>query len=283
MQIYDPNKITVIEPRGKLIDIRLNEVWAYRDLIYLFVRRDFVSQYKQTILGPLWHVVQPLLTTIIFTVVFSKIAGLPTDGLPPFLFYMAGVVIWTYFANVFTQVSGTFVQNSQMFGKVYFPRLVVPISVFLSKLIAFAIQFLLFLILLIYFSFGSDQLAINSAIFLTPFLLLMMGLLALGGGIIITAMTTRYRDLIILITFGVQLLMYLTPVIYPLASLSEGMQFWASLNPIAPIIEAFRYAYLGQGLLSSGMLLRSALVIAMILFFGLIFFNRVERTFMDTV
>lgn len=283
MQIYDPNKITVIEPRGKLIDIRLNEVWAYRDLIYLFVRRDFVSQYKQTILGPLWHVVQPLLTTIIFTVVFSKIAGLPTDGLPPFLFYMAGVVIWTYFANVFTQVSGTFVQNSQMFGKVYFPRLVVPISVFLSKLIAFAIQFLLFLILLIYFSFGSDQLAINSAIFLTPFLLLMMGLLALGGGIIITAMTTRYRDLIVLITFGVQLLMYLTPVIYPLASLSEGMQFWASLNPIAPIIEAFRYAYLGQGLLSSGMLLRSALVIAMILFFGLIFFNRVERTFMDTV
>lgn len=281
--LFGQEHITVIEPHGGVFDLKLRELWDYRDLVMLFVRRDFVAQYKQTILGPAWHIIQPLLTTIMFTIVFGKIAKLSTDGVPPFLFYMAGTIIWTYFANVLTTTAGTFTANAHIFGKVYFPRLAIPVATLFSKLIAFAIQYLFFLGFLAWYAAGGAPVQPNGWVLLTPVLLLMMAAIGLGGGIIISAMTTRYRDLTILISFGVQLLMYATPIIYPVSSLPEKWQFWVSLNPIAPIVEAFRYAYLGQGTLDLTMLGVSGLLILVTLAIGIIMFNAVERTFMDTV
>ena len=282
-ELFGHGHMTVIEPHGHIFDLKLRELWGYRDLILLFVKRDFVAQFKQTILGPAWHIIQPLLTTVMFTIVFGKIARLSTDGVPPFLFYMAGTVIWTYFASVLTATSSTFTGNAHIFGKVYFPRLAIPVATLFSKLIAFAIQFVLFLVFLAWFGWGDSQVSPNLWILLTPVLLLMMAALGLGGGVIISALTTRYRDLAVLVGFGVQLLMYATPVIYPLSSLPESWRFWASLNPIAPIIEAFRYAYLGHGMLDLALLTTSAVMISAILFAGILLFNSVERTFMDTV
>lgn len=275
--------VTVIEPHGSLFDLKLRELWAYRDLVLLFVRRDFVAQYKQTILGPAWHFIQPLFTTLIFTVVFGQIARIPTDGLPPFLFYMAGTVIWTYFANVMTDTSGTFVRNAHIFGKVYFPRLVVPVSTLLSKLIAFAIQFAFLLAFVAWFALRGAAVAPNAWVLATPLLLLLMAAFGLGLGVIVSALTTRYRDLTVLVGFGVQLFMYASPIIYPLSALPEGWRFWAALNPIAPIVETFRYAYLGAGATSPALLAYSATVILVVLVLGVAMFNRVERTFMDTV
>lgn len=282
-EFFGHEHVTVIEPHGSLLDLRLRELWAYRDLILLFVRRDFVAQYKQTILGPAWHIIQPLFTTVILTIVFGKIARISTDGLPPFLFYMAGTVIWTYFGNVLTGTSSTFISNAHIFGKVYFPRLAVPISNLVSKLIAFAIQFVFLLGFIAWFAFTGAEVSPNAWVFLTPVLLVMMAALGLGLGIIVSAMTTRYRDLQVLVGFGVQLLMYASPIVYPVSMLPERWQSWAALNPIAPIVEAFRYAYLGAGTVDLSMLGYSAAVIAFILFTGVILFNRVERTFMDTV
>lgn len=273
----------VIEPHGRLFDLKLADLWRYRDLIYLFVHRDFVAQYKQTILGPAWHFIQPLLTTIMFTIVFGKIAKIPTDGIPPFLFYMAGTIIWTYFANVFTDTSATFVRNASIFGKVYFPRLAVPISTLLSKLIAFSIQFVFLLLFIGWFAFRGADVAPNAWVLATPLLLLMMAAFGLGLGVIVSALTTRYRDLTVLVGFGVQLFMYATPIIYPLSVLPERWQFWAALNPIAPIVETFRYAYLGAGAPNASMLAYSSAVILVVLVLGVTMFNRVERTFMDTV
>lgn len=281
--LFGHEHITIIEPHGSVFDLKLRELWGYRDLIMLFVRRDFVAQYKQTILGPAWHIIQPLLTTVMFTIVFGKIAKLSTDGVPPFLFYMAGTVIWTYFANVLTATSGTFTGNAHIFGKVYFPRLAIPVATLFSKLIAFFIQYLFFLGFLAWYFFNGAAVQPNAWVLLTPVLLLMMAAIGFGGGIIISAMTTRYRDLSVLIGFGVQLLMYATPIIYPVSSLPERWQFWVSLNPIAPIVEAFRYAYLGQGTLDLTMLGVSGLVIMVTLIVGTVMFNAVERTFMDTV
>lgn len=282
-EFFGHEHITIIEPRGSVFDLRLQELWSYRDLIVLLVRRDFVAQYKQTILGPAWHLIQPLLTTVMFTIVFGKIAQLSTDGVPPFLFYMAGTIIWTYFANVLTATSATFTANTHIFGKVYFPRLAIPVATLFSKLIAFAIQYIFFLGFLAWYFFEGAAVQPNAWVFLTPVLLLMMAAIGFGGGIIISAMTTRYRDLTILISFGVQLLMYATPIIYPISSLPEKWQFWVSLNPIAPIVEAFRYAYLGHGTLDLPMLGVSALVILVTLIVGIAMFNAVERTVMDTV
>lgn len=282
-EFFGHEHVSVIEPHGGLFDLKLRELWAYRDLILLFVRRDFVAQYKQTILGPAWHIIQPLLTTLIFTIVFGKIAKISTDGLPPFLFYMGGTVIWTYFSNVLTTTSNTFVANATIFGKVYFPRLAVPVSNLISKLIAFGIQFVVFLGFIVWFSLKGADVSINTWALLTPLLLLMMASLSLGLGIIISSMTTRYRDLTVLVAFGVQLLMYASPIIYPMSSLPERWQFWMALNPIAPIIEAFRYAYLGAGTVDLPMLGYSAIVIVVMLMIGIVMFNRVERTFMDTV
>jgi lipopolysaccharide transport system permease protein len=275
--------ITVIEPQGRLFDLKLRELWAYRDLVLLLVRRDFVAQYKQTILGPAWHFLQPLLTTLMFTIVFGKIAQIPTDGLPPFLFYFAGVVIWTYFANVLTDTSATFVRNANVFGKVYFPRLAVPVATLIAKLIAFVIQFAFLLALTLWFGVRGAEVSPNAWVLMTPLLLLLMAAFGLGLGVIVSALTTRYRDLAILVAFGVQLYMYASPVIYPLSTLPEHWQFWASLNPVAPIVEAFRYAYLGAGMASFGMLTYSGVVILVVLLLGVALFNRVERTFMDTV
>lgn len=273
----------IIEPHGHAFELKLGELWRYRDLIYLFVHRDFVAQYKQTILGPAWHFIQPLLTTIMFTIVFGKIAQIPTDGVPPFIFYMAGTVIWTYFSGVLTASSGTFTANAAIFGKVYFPRLAVPVAHLFSKFIAFAIQFFFFLCFLGYFMWQGSDVGPNRWVFATPLLLLMMAMLGLGMGIIISSMTTRYRDLTVLVGFGVQLWMYASPIIYPLSTLPEKWQFWASLNPVAPIVELFRYSYLGAGTINLSMLAYSLAIILVILLIGIVMFNKVERTFMDTV
>ncbi|MFT4634942.1 MAG: lipopolysaccharide transport system permease protein [Arenicella sp.] len=273
----------VIEPHGNALSPRFAEMWRYRDLIYLFVRRDFVAHYKQTILGPAWHIIQPLLTTLIFTVIFGKIAKISTDGVPPFIFYLCGTVIWTYFANVITETSTTFKNNAQVFGKVYFPRLVVPIATSASKLISFAIQFLFFVCFLSYYWATGSQVSPNAWVLATPLFLLLMAMLALGAGLLITAMTTRYQDLNVLVGFGVQLGMYASPVIYPISSLPEKWQFWANMNPVAPIIEGFRYAYLGVGQFDPFQLLQSIVVITLVLIAGIVVFSRVERTFSDTI
>jgi lipopolysaccharide transport system permease protein len=249
----------------------------------LFVWRDFVAQYKQTVLGPLWHLLQPLLTTLLFTVIFGRIAKLPTDGVPPMLFYMAGVTAWTYFAECLNRTSTTFTQNASIFGKVYFPRLTVPLSVVISNLIKFAIQFALFLGFLAYFRLRGSPIHSTLYVLLTPLLLILMAALGIGAGIIVSALTTKYRDLQVLVTFGVQLAMYATPVIYPLSMFPNAFRWMIILNPMAPIIEAFRYAYLGQGLFSWGYLGTSAGIITAILALGIVLFNHVERTFMDTV
>lgn len=283
MHEQDDEWTLVIEPKGKLLDFKLQELWHYRDLIYLFVRRDFMAQYKQTILGPAWHFIQPLLTTIMFTLVFGKIAALPTDGTPPFLFYMAGTVLWGYFSGVLNTTSSTFTSNAGMFGKVYFPRLAVPVATLLSKLIGFGVQFMFFLIFLGFFMIQGAEVRPNAWVLATPLLLIMMAALALGLGIIVSAMTTRYRDLAVVVGFGVQLLMYATPIIYPLSSLPEAYRVWMGLNPIAPIVELFRHAYLGAGSVDLLLLSTAAISISVILFIGLVMFNRVERTFMDTV
>jgi lipopolysaccharide transport system permease protein len=273
----------VIKAQGRWFDLQLGELWRYRDLVLLLVRRDFVAQYKQTILGPLWHLVQPVLTTIVFTVVFGNIASLPTDNLPPFLFYMAGNVVWAYFAGVLGGTSSTFITNASIFGKVYFPRLAMPLSLLISRLVGFGIQFALFLAMALYFWLMGAPLHANAWILLTPLLLLLMGGLGLGCGIIISALTTRYRDLAVLVSFGVQLLMYATPVVYPLSAVPERYRMLVAANPIAPLVETFRYAFLGAGTVSIAHLAYSAAVTLLLLIFGAALFNRVERTFMDTV
>lgn len=273
----------LISPKRAWLDLQLKDLWSYRDLILLFVRRDFIAVYKQTILGPLWHIIQPLLTTLTFTVIFGRIAQLSTDGLPKFLFYMAGNVLWGYFSICLTSTSTTFIANASIFGKVFFPRLVVPIAIVMSRLIAFVIQFMIFLILLGWFIYRGFDVSPNLHILLLPFLVLLMGGLGLGFGILISAMTTRYRDLQQLVVFGVQLFMYATPVIYPLSSVPEKYRILVNLNPVAPIIEAFRYAFLGAGTFSMYGLMYSLFFTVVSLFVGLLIFNRVEQTFMDTV
>jgi lipopolysaccharide transport system permease protein len=273
----------VIRPQRNLLDLRLGELWHARDLILLFVRRDFVSVYKQTILGPLWYLIQPLLTTIVFTVLFNNIAQLPTDELPPFLFYMSGTVIFAYFATCLTKTSETFVSNAHLFGKVYFPRLAVPVSILISSLIAFAIQFGFFLAFMAYFALSGTPLHPNLWILFTPVLLLMMAGLGLGAGIIVSSVTTKYRDLRFLVQFGVQLLQFLTPVILPLSAMPAKYQFWIRLNPLTPIVETFRYAFLGAGTVSLGQLAYSFAIMLVLLVIGVVLFNQVEANFMDTV
>ncbi len=279
----DRNWSMIIEPQRSLLDLRLAELWHYRDLVMLFVRRDFVSLYKQTILGPVWYLIQPLLTTVIFTFIFGNVAKLPTDGLPQFLFYMSGTVVWAYFSDCLTKTSNTFVNNSQLFGKVYFPRLAVPVSILLSNLIAFAIQFVFFLTFMSFFAMGGSLIRPNLWILATPVLILIMAGLGLGLGVIISSLTTKYRDLRFLVQFGVQLLMYATPVIYPSSTIPERFQWIIKLNPMTPIIETFRYAFLGAGSIHPLDLLYSFGFMLVILSIGVVMFNRVEATFMDTV
>ncbi len=275
---------TVITPRKRWLDFRLGELFRYRDLVTLFVRRTFVSQYKQTILGPAWAIIQPLLTTLIFTVVFGNIAKLPTDGTPPFLFYMCGNVAWGYFAQCLTQTSNTFVSNANIFGKVYFPRLVMPVATVISAIISFIIQFMLFLLFLLYFVLRyPGGIILNMHMLLLPLLIIQMALLGLGVGIIVAAVTTKYRDLNMLVAFGVQLWMYATPVAYSSSMIPAKYMSLYRLNPMTPIIEAFRYAFLGAGSFHLTDYLVGWVVTLFLLLVGLMLFSHVEKTFMDTV
>lgn len=273
----------VIEPRTRLLDLRLSEVWRYRDLVMMFVRRDFVANYKQTILGPIWFFLQPLLTTLTFVLIFGRVAGLSTDGLPMIAFYLAGVTIWNYFSETLNKTATVFKDNAQMFGKVYFPRLTMPVSIVISNLVRFLIQFGLFFIVWVYYLFQENAIAPNIYILLTPALVVIMGVLALGFGMVISALTTKYRDLIFLLTFGVQLLMYATPVIYPLSSLSDKYKWLILANPMSSVVETFRYGFLGSGTFSWYYLGYSCLFSIVILLLGTIVFNKVEKSFTDTV
>jgi lipopolysaccharide transport system permease protein len=279
----DENWDMIIEPQRGLFELRLGELWRYKDLVMLFVRRDFVSVYKQTILGPLWYLIQPVLTTIMFTVIFGQIASLPTDGLPQFLFYLSGTVIWTYFADCLNKTSNTFVANYNLFGKVYFPRLAVPVSILISNMITFLIQLALFVIFVIFFMLSGSEIRPNIWILSLPILILIMAGLGLGFGIIISSLTTKYRDLRFLVTFGVQLMMYATPVIYPVSSVPERFQLLILANPVTPIVETFRYAFLGAGTVNLWHLLYSFIFMLVVVSLGTVVFNRVEQTFMDTV
>lgn len=275
----------LIQPKAHLFDLKLREVWKYRDLLWLFVRRDFAAQYKQTILGPLWHFIQPIFTTLMFLIVFGKIANIPTDGVPPILFYMSGITIWNYFSACLTSTSNTFVANAGIFGKVYFPRMVIPLSTVASNIIKFGIQFLLLIAVIIFYVIAKDyHFHVAVSLLMIPVLLLMMAGMGLGLGIIVSSLTTKYRDLNILISFAVQLLMYATPVAYPLSYLKHNrFASWIQWNPLTPIMEAFRYALFQQGSFSVGSLLYSTAFILIVLFAGLLMFSKVERTFMDTV
>lgn len=274
----------IIRPRGRWFNLHLDDLWRYRDLVMMFVRRDFVAQFKQTILGPLWFVLQPLLTTIVFTVVFGNIANLSTDRLPKVLFYLSGNVVWMYFAGVLTATSNTFVGNAHLFGKVYFPRLAVPLSISISNLIKFGLQVLFFFGVWVYFAIAGTDIRFTSAAWLFPFLVLIMAGQALGMGILFSSLTTKYRDLRFLLDFGVRLAMYATPVIFPLSSITGGrLRLVLLANPMTPIIETFRLGFLGQGTLHWGWLGYSAGFAVVSLFVGVIVFNRVERTFMDSV
>lgn len=274
---------TVITPKRAWFDLNLKELLRYRDLIVLFVRRTFVSQYKQTVLGPAWAIIQPLLTTVVLTVVFGNIAGLAPAGVPSFAFYLCGSIAWGYFSACLTATSTTFTSNAAILGKVYFPRLVMPISTVLSQLISFAVQFLFFLLFLIYYIATGANVHPNGWILLTPVLLLHLALLSLGVGIIISALTTKYRDLAMVVSFGVQLWMYATPVAYDLTLIPDQLLGLYMLNPVTPVITMFRYAFLGVGephLVAYGI---SWIVTLAVLLLGVMLFNRVEKTFMDTV
>lgn len=273
----------IITPRPVWFNLNLGELFRYKDLILLFVRRDFVARFKQTILGPTWFVIQPLLTTIMFTIVFGHIAKLSTDGLPKMLFYLSGNIMWQYFANCLNTTSNTFVTNAYIFGKVYFPRLTVPVSIVISQMLTFALQFVFFLCFLFYYLAIGIRLEANIHMLLLPVLVLIMGGLALGLGIIFSSMTTKYRDLQFLLQFGVHLIMYATPVIYPLSALEGKYRLLILANPMTPIIETFRYAFLGAGIFRWEYLAYSAVFAAITLMIGLLIFNRVEKTFMDTV
>ena len=272
----------VIKGHTSLFDLRLGELWNYRDLLVLFVRRDFVTVYKQTILGPLWFFIQPLLTTITFTIIFGNVAQLSTDGAPKIVFYMAGITLWSYFSTCLTSVSGVFNTNAGIFGKVYFPRLIMPLTIVISNLMKFFVQFLLFIGFVIYFTM-QDQITPNNWILLTPFIIILMALISMGIGLILSAMTTKYKDLNHLIGFGIQLFMYATPVIYPSSSVPENYAWIVNLNPLVGLFDYMRYAYLGVGSFSLQTLVYPILFSIGILFLGVLIFNKTQKTFMDTV
>ncbi len=273
----------IIEPQTSLFDLNFKDVWRYRDLLWMFVKRDFVSFYKQTILGPLWFFIQPLFTTITYTFIFGGLANLSTDDLPQPLFYMAGITAWNYFSDCITKTSTVFKDNANIFGKVYFPRLILPLSIVASNLVRFAVQMLLMIIMMFFYYYKGASFHVTWAILLFPILVLLMALLGLGLGLIITALTTKYRDLSFLITFGVQLLMYTTTVIYPLSSAPEKYKSLISLNPMTGIIECFRFALFGQGFLTINSIVYSTIFTFLSLVIGVLVFNKTEKTFVDTV
>ena len=276
----------VIKGHTSLFDIKFQDLWNYRDLLVMFVKRDFVSFYKQTVLGPLWFFIQPIFTTIVFTFVFGNLAGISTDGLPQQLFYLTGITSWNYFSDCLTKTSTVFKDNANIFGKVYFPRLIMPLSIVVSNLVRFGVQLLLLLFMMLFFYFfpvkGSDF-HVTFAVVFFPFLVLLMALLGLGLGLIITAITTKYKDLTFLVTFGVQLLMYGTTVIYPLSVAPEKYKKIIELNPMTGIIEAFRYAFLGRGEFTFWSIGYSVITTLIVLFLGILIFNKTEKNFVDTI
>ncbi|MCG8390519.1 MAG: ABC transporter permease [Cytophagales bacterium] len=273
----------VIKPSRSLLDIPWADIWRYRDLWRMFVKRDVITVYKQTILGPVWYVLQPILTTLVFLLVFGRIAGLSTDGVPQVLFYLSGIIIWNYFSESFMSTSKTFIENAQIFGKVYFPRLILPLAKVTSGLIKFLIQFILFFCVWMYFVVGTNTLHPNLYALLTPLYVLIMAGLGLGFGIIFTSLTTKYRDLTFLLQFGIQLLMYATPVIYPVSSVPGKYKPFILANPITSIIEGFKYGFLGKGEFSWSYLAYSIAFTVVMMYLGVIIFNRTERSFIDTV
>lgn len=277
------NSYTVIKPRQSLLKVDLKEIWQYRDLIQMYIRRDIVTFYKQTIMGPLWFVIQPVLTTIMFMFVFGNLAGISTDGIPQPLFYLSGIIIWNYFSDCLTRNSKIFIENQAVFGKVYFPRLVVPISITISNLVRLLIQFVIFLIIYFYYFFTSDSIHTNSYLLLFPLLIIITAGLSLGFGVLFSSLTTKYRDLTFLLQFGVQLWMYISPVIYPLNSISAEKQWMVQLNPMTSIIETFKFGFLGTGVFSWFWLGYSICFMLLLLFVGIIVFNKVEKGFIDTV
>lgn len=283
MQSSQKEWTEVIRPKKHIFDLRLKDLWRYKDLLMLLVRRDFVAVYKQTILGPLWYFLQPLLTTLMMYVVFTKIAKISTDGLPPILFYMIGNVAWAYFSACLTKTSNTFIANAAIFGKVYFPRLIIPFSIVISGLFAFFTQLILFFALLIYYNFNGFDVQLSTSLLLIPYFIILMALLGLGLGIIISSLTTKYRDLVFFLNFGVQLFMYATPVIYPVSTTGGVLRKIIMLNPMTSIVEGFRNAFLGTGMLDFNYILYTTVFTIVVLFIGIVIFNKVEQNFMDTV
>ena len=277
------NDITYVSSKNKLFSVNLKEIWKYRDLIILFVKRDITTAYKQTILGPVWIVINPLLSTVVFTVIFGVIAGIPTDGVPQFLFYLSGNILWGFFSSCLNRGSGTFLGNARLFGKVYFPRLVMPISGIIYNLINFLLQTVVFVILVIIYSLIGANVHPNIFILFTPLLVLHTALLGTAIGLIISSITTKYRDLNVLVSFGVSLLMYITPVVYPISKVPENFRWLMLLNPVAPIVETYRYAFLGCGSFPWPYLLISLAVTIILLIWGVLVFNKVEKNFIDTV
>ncbi|SEP54835.1 ABC transporter permease [Flavobacterium urocaniciphilum] len=273
---------TVIESKHSLFDINFKELWHYRDLLVLFVKRDFVTVYKQTILGPLWFFIQPLLTTITFTVIFGNVAQLSTDGAPKLIFYMAGITLWNYFSTCLTTVSGVFNANAGIFGKVYFPRLIMPLTIVISNLMKFGVQFLLFICFVVYYSMN-NQITPNSWMLLTPIIIILMALISMGIGLILSSMTTKYKDLNQLISFGIQLFMYATPVIYPSSSVPENFKWVLDWNPLVALFDYMRFAYMGIGTFNMYDLLYPTIFSIVILMIGILVFNKTQKTFMDTV
>lgn len=273
----------LIKPKKGLLEINFRELWEYRDLLVLFIRRDIVTKYKQTILGPLWFIIQPVLSTLMYLIIFSRVANIPTDNVPPVLFYLSGIVVWTYFSVCLNNTASTFINNANIFGKVYFPRLIVPLSIVISNIIQFLIQFGLLIAAICIYSLKGFSFTFTSNLFLLPFLILLLALLGLGFGIIISSLTTKYRDLSNLLGFGIQLWMYATPIIYPLSVIPEKYKVFILANPVTAIIIIFKSSLLGTQSVSYGYLLYSSVFTILILIFGILVFNRVESKFMDTV
>jgi lipopolysaccharide transport system permease protein len=273
----------VIKPKTGWFDIHLGELLRYRELIFLFVRRDFVTFYKQTILGPLWYIIQPLVNSVIFTIIFNKVANIPTDGIPPFIFYMSGTVAWSYFATCLTGTSNVFGANAGIFGKVYFPRLTVPISLVITGLFQFLIQFIVFLGFFLYFMWQGADLKPNYLIFTLPLVLLQMAVLGLGVGILVSSLVTKYRDLTFAMGFAVQIWMYLTPIVYPLSQVPEKYRMLYVINPMASIVELFRASFFGVSSIEPVHVIISVIITLLVFVAGIIMFSRLEKTFMDTV
>jgi len=282
----DETWLYTISSKRKLIDFNFKEIWRYRDLLMLFIKRDVVTVYKQTVLGPLWYLIQPLFTALTFTLIFNKVANIETGTVPPFLFNLAGISIWNYFNTCLTSTSDTFNSNAAVFGKVYFPRIIVPLSIILSNLLKFGIQLFIFIAFYVYYYLNGAGIYMSSSILFFPVIVMLMGLLGLGMGMIISSMVTKYRDLKFLVSFGVQLLMYVSAVMYPLTLMREKLPKIAWIveyNPLAYIIETARYMLLGTGTFSWFGILYTIIVMFVVLFFGIIIFNRTEKTFIDTV